>query len=686
MKKQNKFINKLINEKSPYLLQHAHNPVDWYPWNEEAFTRAKLENKPIFLSIGYSTCHWCHVMEKESFEDENVANILNKYFISIKVDREERPDIDMIYMNFCMMLTGSGGWPLTIFMTPDKKPFYAGTYFPKENKYGRIGLIELLLKIVNLWKNDHKSIIDSSEQIFNLLNQSTTKQVKKENLNPQILKEAYHTFKNRYDSINGGFGKSPKFPTPHNYIFLLRYYHHTGDKLALQMVEHSATKMRLGGIFDQIGYGFHRYSTDENWLVPHFEKMLYDQALMAYMYIELYQLTKNNFYKNVVEEIFEYVLRDMTGEDGGFFSAEDADSEGKEGKFYLWKYEELKSILGNEANIFIDVFNVTENGNFHSELHSHGENILYLKKTLHEIASEKKITESKIEKIRKILFDYRKKRIPPLKDDKILTDWNGLMIAAMAYAAQVFKSEKYLQTASNATKFILDNMIKEHGCLYHRYRDKDISFEGNLDDYAFLIWGLLELYQSSFEVKYLKEAITLQDTQIKKFWDDTDGGFFFTEKKQTEDLIQRPKVCHDSAIPSGNSISLNNLLKLYYITGNTVYLEYSHKLIKYCAGEVNSSPYYYTMLLSAYLYLNSPSQEIVIVGNKNEAEAIINIINQKYNPYRIIILKSEDEGFDEIAPFTTEMKKIQNKPTVYICENFTCKLPVNTIEEVEKII
>lgn len=680
-----KKTNKLINEKSPYLLQHAYNPVNWYPWCDEAFSKANIEKKPIFLSIGYSTCHWCHVMEKESFEDEEVAKILNEHFVSIKVDREERPDIDMIYMNFCMMLTGSGGWPLTIFTTPDKKPFYAGTYFPKENRYGRIGLKELLNKIVELWQNDPKSIIDSSENIFRLIKQSSTNQIIQESLKKESIRFAYDTLKNRYDKTNGGFGDKPKFPTPQNYLFLLRYYHQTNDQLALKMVEHTARKMRLGGIYDQIGYGFHRYSTDERWMVPHFEKMLYDQALMSILYTELYQTTKNEFYKKTAEEIFEYILREMTDVTGGFYSAEDADSEGDEGKFYLWEYGEVKNLLGDDANKFIDTFNISQEGNSHIDIFTN-KNILYLNKSLSEISVERNIPETEFEKMRQLLFDYRNKRIHPFKDDKILTDWNGLMIAAFAIGYNVLGHNIYLETALNATNFILNRMIKPDGTLYHRFRDNEAKINANLDDYSFLIWGLLELYQACSNTKYLKIAMNFQDTQIQNFWDNVSGGFFFTDKNESSDLIQRPKVFHDSAIPSGNSVSLYNMLRLYHITGNETYSYYSQELIKACSAEVNQNPYYYLTILLAYMYLIYPTQEIVIVGNIDETKKFRNIIYNKYNPNRVILLKTEESILNDIAPFTAEMKKIQNKPTVYICENFTCKLPINSLEEIEKYL
>ncbi|MFX0141691.1 MAG: thioredoxin domain-containing protein, partial [Candidatus Hodarchaeota archaeon] len=443
-------FNKLKTEKSPYLLQHAKNPVDWYPWGEEAFEKAKEEDKPIFLSIGYSTCHWCHVMAHESFEDDQVAELMNEVFVSIKVDREERPDIDKIYMTICQMITGSGGWPLTIIMTPEKKPFFAGTYFPKQTRFGRIGLIDLIKRIQDLWNNQKSELVNSADQItFSL--QNIDQESPGEKFSESTIKRAYKQLSMQFDNVNGGFGNRPKFPTPHNLIFLLRYWKRTGDKKALEMVEKSLQAMRKGGIYDHIGFGFHRYSTDSIWLVPHFEKMLYDQALIAIAYIETYQATKNQLYRNTAKEIFSYVLRDMISVEGGFYSAEDADSEGEEGKFYVWSKDEIEKILEKEElGLATKIFNIEESGNYLEETSGKktGNNILHLKNF-----PEKKI-QVEIEKIRSKLYISRKKRIYPHKDDKVLTDWNGLMIAALAKGAIALQEEKYLQAAKKATNFI----------------------------------------------------------------------------------------------------------------------------------------------------------------------------------------------------------------------------------------
>ena len=537
MIENNKSTNRLINEKSPYLLQHAHNPVDWYPWEEEAFEKARSENKPIFLSIGYSTCHWCHVMEHESFEDSSVAELMNNVFVNIKVDREERPDIDNIYMTVCQMMTGSGGWPLTIIMTPDKKPFFSGTYFPKENKFGRVGLIQLIKQIENAWKFKRDEIDKSAEEITNYLkDHHTTKQ--RSELTTDVFKKAFDSFESRFDKTYGGFGSSPKFPSPHNLMFLLRYWKRTGNANALKMVETTLTQMRMGGVFDQIGFGFHRYSTDKEWLVPHFEKMLYDQALISMSLIETYQATQKEEYKIMAEEIFEYVLRDMTSADGGFFSAEDADSEGEEGKFYVWTENEIDNILNEKAKTFKLVFDISSNGNFSEEATRTptGTNIPNLKKTIKEFADElnipPKVLLEDINNSRKILFIEREKRIHPLKDDKILTDWNGLMIASLAKAGRVFNNLKFTYAAERSINFIFDKLTNINGSLIHRYRDGEAALLAHADDYAFVVFGLLELYESTFKIEYLKKAIMLNDLFIAHFYDRVNGGFYFTSEQK----------------------------------------------------------------------------------------------------------------------------------------------------------
>ncbi|HLG28805.1 MAG TPA: thioredoxin domain-containing protein, partial [Candidatus Brocadiales bacterium] len=570
--------NRLINEKSPYLLQHADNPVDWYPWGDEAFEKARKENKPILLSIGYSTCHWCHVMEHESFEDPEVARLMNETFVSIKVDREERPDIDNIYMTVCQMISrGNCGWPLNIIMTPDNKPFFAATYIPKEARFGRAGMLELIPRLKELWTTQRDEVMKSANQITSALQQGlgSSGQLKGEELDESSLEKAYDQLAGTFDSSNGGIGTAPKFPTPHNYLFLLRYWKRSGNENALAMVEKTLQSMRLGGIYDHVGFGFHRYSTDPNWFVPHFEKMLYDQAMLAMAYIEAYQATGKKDYEQTAREIFTYVLRDMTDPGGGFYSAEDADSEGEEGKFYLWSEREIKQVLGkDDAEFFIKVFNIDEEGNFGEEATGRktGDNILHLKKPVAEIALSLNISQEelnkKIQVAREKLFKVREKRVHPHKDDKVLTDWNGLMIAALAKGSQAFNEPEYSVAAGRAVDFILKNLRDKSGELLHRYRDGESGIRANVTDYAFLVWGLTELYEATFDVNYLKTALELNRELIENFWDEDNGGFYFTSS-DVEELIVRQKEINDGAIPSGNSVAMLNLIRLGRITANS---------------------------------------------------------------------------------------------------------------------
>ncbi|MFN3134416.1 MAG: thioredoxin domain-containing protein [Candidatus Kryptonium sp.] len=678
-----KKYNHLINEKSPYLLQHAENPVDWYPWCDEAFEKAKNENKPIFLSIGYSTCHWCHVMEKESFQDEEVAKILNENFISIKVDREERPDVDSVYMNICQAMTGHGGWPLTIIMTPDKKPFFAGTYIPKHSKYNRIGLIDLLQRIAQLWNENREKLLLLADQITDEIKQALTHIQSKETIDEQIFTQAYDQLESQFDPEYGGFGYAPKFPTPHNLMFLLRYWKMTGNLKSIIMVEKTLNSMSLGGIYDHIGFGFHRYSTDRQWILPHFEKMLYDQALISIAYLEAYQATGNLRYKKLCNEILSYVLRNLTNPDGGFYSAEDADSEGEEGKFYLWGFDELERILNqDELNFVVEKFNIQKEGNYFDELKKGktGKNIFRLTRELAE--KEDEIWQ----KIRQKLFEHREKRIHPLKDDKILTDWNGLMIAAFAKAYSVLKIGEYLNVARKGADFILKNLYKD-GKLLHRFRDGEAKIDGYLDDYAFFIWGLLELYEASFETKYLKTAIDLAEVMIQLFWDDENGGFYFTDS-ENKDVIFRQKELYDGATPSGNSVALLDLIKLAKITGRNDFNEIADKLVETFATMIKKYPSAYTFFLSSLSFILSQSFEIFIVGRKNEVSEVLKVINSKFLPNKVILFKPSDEESDitTISPFTSEYKEINGKTTVYICTNYECKKPVNDIKELSEML
>jgi uncharacterized protein YyaL (SSP411 family) len=698
--KNMKKYNRLIKEKSPYLLQHAENPVDWYPWGEEAFEKARKEDKPILLSIGYSTCHWCHVMEHESFEDEEVARLMNETFVSIKVDREERPDIDGVYMTVCQMLSQGGcGWPLNVVMTPDKKPFFVATYIPKQSRFGRAGMLDLIPRIKEVWTKQRMEVLNSADQIASALKQSSqaSKGSLQDELDESTMNIAYQQLSKSFDTVHGGFSRSPKFPTPHNLIFLLRYWRRTGEENALNMVEKTLQEMRRGGIYDHVGFGFHRYSTDARWFLPHFEKMLYDQAMLSMAYIEAYQATGREEYKRTAQEIFAYALRDMAAPGGGFYSAEDADSEGEEGKFYLWSQEEIEKILGKEeADLIIQVFNVEKEGNFDEEATGRrtGGNILYLDSSFNEIASLLGLTvpelEKRVEAAREKLFSVREKRVHPHKDDKILTDWNGLMIAALSKGAQAFDEPKYAEAARRALGFILKAMRKPDGRLLHRYRDGEASIQGNLDDYAFLIWGLIELYEATFEVEYLKTALDLNDKQIEHFWDDQEGGFYFSAD-DGEDLIVRQKQIYDGAIPSGNSVSMLNLLRLGRITANSELEKKAAQIGRSFSKMVKQYPSAYTQLMAALDFGLGPSYEVVIVGNPEvqDTKAMLQALRKEFLPNKVVLLRHTDRekaDITSVAGFTKNQSSQDGKATVYVCLNYECKLPTVDIEKMLELL
>lgn len=676
------YVNRLAESSSPYLLQHKNNPVDWYPWGDEAFQKAAELDIPIFLSIGYSTCHWCHVMAHESFEDEQVAQLLNKNFISIKVDREELPEIDHVYMSVCQAMTGRGGWPLTIIMTPDKEPFFAGTYFPKNGRFGRPGMMELLPSIAEAWKNRRAELVQSAEKINEYLVKSNTKELGTP-LSKAILKETYSQFVNRYDKNHGGFGTQPKFPSPHNLVYLLRYHHMTDDKTALEMVEKTLQEMRLGGIFDHVGYGFHRYATDKEWLVPHFEKMLYDQAMLVMAYTEAFQITGKPEYKKTAEEILTYVQRDMTDAKGGFYSAEDADSEGEEGLFYIWTIQELQSIIGEEDTQFIqNIFNLTPEGNFKDEASGQftGKNIFHLKTPISNSKDLKKISQ-----IREKIFHVREKRIHPLKDDKILTDWNGLMIAAMAKAGVAFQDNVLIESAEKSAKFIFNNLMDKNGRLQKRYRKGKSGLDAHLDDYAFFVWGLLELYEATFKIEYLKNAIQLSDIMVSEFWNESSGGFYLGSD-QTEKLIVRAMTGYDGAIPSGNSIAAMNLLKLTRITGEIKWAEMADKTFKVFSNEINRAPSGYTSMVTAFLFEYDHPKEIVVVGSGSDpaTQDALTRMKSEYIPGKILLFKDTDKlspNLSPLAKWTATQEMIGDKVTFYVCQDFACKIPTTDIKE-----
>lgn len=679
--------NHLQNEKSLYLIQHAGNPVDWYPWCNDAFNKAEKEDKPVFLSIGYSTCHWCHVMERESFEDEDVANLMNKYFVSIKVDREERPDIDNIYMKVCQMLTGSGGWPLTIIITPDKKPFFAGTYFPKKNHFQRIGLTELIPQIIELWETKRDEVINYAKEISSaLMNDSASSNEIK--LDESIFDKAFNDFVNRFDQNFGGFNSAPKFPTPNNLFFLLRYWKRRKNSLALKMVKKTLIEMRKGGIYDQIGFGFHRYSTDNKWLVPHFEKMLYDQALLSIAYTETFLITHEDIFQISSEEILSYILRDMTSPDGAFYSAEDADSENEEGKFYLWTKKEIQNLLtDSESEFLINNLDVKEDGNWieQSTGNNNGTNILNLSKTRYKLS---KNLIQQIEPIRKKLFDYRKTRIHPFKDDKILTDWNGLIISALARASQAFDNELFSKAAEISADFIMENLIDNDGKISHSYKNGISVFSSTADDYSFFICGLIDLYEATFKTIYLKKAIELSEYFIKHYWDSINGGFFFTSD-DCEQIISRQKEIYDGAVPSANSVAILNLLKLSKYSGNSNYENYALKIIKAFSVQIDKSPSAFTQALSGLDFAFGDSYEIVIAGEKKTKDSadIIKEFRKIFLPNKIIIFKSsEDNEILDIAPYVINQNPIDNKTTLFLCKNYNCSLPLNEMEQIKEAI
>jgi len=673
MGEEEKPTNRLIHEASPYLLKHATNPVDWYPWGEEAFSLSREKDKPILLSIGYLTCHWCNVMEEESFSDPQVAALINETFVPIKVDREERPDIDQIYMKACHLLSPSCGWPLTLFLSPDGKPFYAATYIPKENRFGRLGLLELIPRVKQLWEEERGSVQKSADSI-NAAIVSSTIQLPGSDMGTSQTDAAFQVFSSDFDQQYGGFGSSTKFPKPLNLIYLLRYWHRTGNKEALAMVEKTLSAMRQGSIYDHLGYGFHRYATDRMWRVPHFEKMLYDQALIVLAYLEAYQATAKEEYATTAREIIEYVLTYMTAENGGFFSAESADSEGEEGKFYLWSTTEVRKILAPpEAAEAVRLFQMTENGNFIHPVSGQntGLNILYRE----QLAGPRDY----FEKIRGKLLAARNKRPRPVLDDKILTDWNGLMIAALARAAKVLGQPGYGEAAAKAAKFILSNVRSPDGKLLHRWREGQAGLAGNAADYSFMTWGLLELYGWEFDTKWLAHALDLTTELVEDFWDDKLGGFYLTAESG-KSMLPRIKESIDTALPSSNAVAMNNLLKLSRLTGNPVFEEKADKIIRLMSSRVKENELAFPMLLTALESALAPSQEVVIVGTKgaDDTSRMLEALRKSYFPNAVVVFKPAGEKVSDInkyAAFVEFMNAIDNKATAYVCTDFKCNFP-----------
>ena len=670
------YTNHLINETSPYVLQHAHNPVDWYAWGEQAFEKAKREDKPILVSIGYSACHWCHVMERESFENEEIAQIMNERFVNIKVDLEERPDVDQIYMTFVQMTTGQGGYPLNVFLTPDKIPFFGGTYFPPVSRYNMPSFQRILLSISDAYQNQRDEIIDSASDFLSELKRAGTAEISNQELNGELLDLSFNSFTKNFDEINGGFGGAPKFPPPMSLEFLLRYHKRTGNEKALEMVTKTCTEMARGGIYDQLGGGFHRYSVDAVWLVPHFEKMLYDNAQLARIYLHLFQATKDDFYKQIAVETLNYVKREMIDEKGGFFATQDADSEGVEGKFFVWTAGEVVKILGEtDARIFNFFYDVTEYGNFEKK------NILNVRSSP-EIASQQlniepgKLTEI-LERGKKLLLNEREKRTKPFRDEKVLTGWNGLMLATFAEAGAILESEEFLAIARKNADFILGNM-QINGFLQRTYKDGQAKLNAYLEDYANFADGLIEFFQVSGEMKYLSEAKRLIDLLIGEFWDETGGGFFFTGNSH-EELIVRSKDFYDNATPSGNSVAADVLLKLSKLTGEEKYERNAIAVMQLTAPQIKKYPKAFGRMLSALEFYFSPTKEIVVLGKKgNEIEMEI---WREYLPNKVVVLSEQLNENSELLPLLQDRKLIDGKPTGYVCENSVCQKPVVTIEE-----
>jgi uncharacterized protein YyaL (SSP411 family) len=673
---QHEFTNHLIKETSPYLLQHAHNPVDWYPWSTEAFEKARQENKPVLLSIGYSACHWCHVMAHESFEDEQIAGLMNENFVNIKVDREERPDLDQIYMNAVQMMTHHGGWPMTVFLTPEGVPFYGGTYFPPEDRYNMPGFARVLISLAEAYRERPEDIAQTSVSVLSELRRLSVANASESSFSKDLLESAYKGMVSNYDSVNGGFGGAPKFPPAMALEFLLRTYDRTGKEEALEIVSHTCQKMASGGIYDQLGGGFHRYSTDAKWLVPHFEKMLYDNALLSRMYLHYYQSTQEAFARNIAEGILDYVLREMTDPAGGFYSTQDADSEGHEGKFFVWDIAEINTALGErDASLFCDYYNITKAGNFE------GKNILHVISSLEEVAAAANIAVNELQETlsrsAKKLFELRETRVKPDRDEKILTAWNGLMLASFSEAGAILNRPDYTAAARRNAEFVLTNLRRD-GLLLRTYKDGIAKFNGYLEDYAFLIDGLLTLYETSGEQRWFNEARSLTDRMIEEFWDQETGGFYFTGRSH-EDLIVRSKDYFDNATPSGNSVAAGVLLRLSLLTDNEDFRNRAITIFRQIADSIRRYPSGFGNALCAIDFHLSTPKEIAIVGaDKPSVHDFLSEVWRNYLPNKIVAPTLVDDAEAATAiPLLRNRQLTGRRVTAYVCEHYTCKEPVN---------
>jgi uncharacterized protein YyaL (SSP411 family) len=698
--------NRLASEKSPYLLQHAHNPVDWQPWDEQAFAKARSEDKPIFLSVGYSTCHWCHVMERESFESAEIAALLNRHFVPIKVDREERPDVDRIYMHFVQASTGSGGWPMSVWLTPDLKPFFGGTYFPPENRYGRAGFATLLERLAEAWKSDRDAILESAQKVIEQLEQQASVSSGGRKPDQAALESGFNIFRRTFDSRYGGFGEAPKFPRPSVHNFLLRYYSRTQNEEAAQMVLATLRAMAKGGMNDQLGGGFHRYSVDEKWFVPHFEKMLYDQAQLAISYLEAFQITADQGYASIARQIFDYVQRDMTDRAGGFFSAEDADSvidpahpEIKgEGAYYIWSQSEIESIAGQPAaKWFAYAYGVEEGGNVHNDPHAEftGKNILYQGHTLEDTARhfERPFEEvqAAVLQVERKLLEARSQRVRPHLDDKILTAWNGLMISAFARGGAILNEPRYADSARRAARFVIERMYNpETGILLRRFREDEAAIPGFLDDYAFFTQALLDLYEAQFDPLDLELAGRLSDKMLELFEDGANGAFFSTGPDDAS-LVMRIKEDYDGAEPSGNSVAVLNLLRLAQMTGNPRYRESADKALEAFASRINTTPHAVPQMMVAFAFSIAKPRQVILAGRRSAPDTLdlVRELHRRFLPDKVALLVAEDESRAKLAanlPAIEGMHMVNGKATAYVCENYACQLPVSDVAQLAELL
>ena len=699
-RQKSRIPNRLIHEKSPYLLQHAYNPVEWYPWGEEAFQKARLEDKPIFLSIGYSTCYWCHVMEREVFENESIAALMNRAVVCIKVDREERPDIDRVYMSALQAMTGSGGWPMSMFLTPDLKPFFGATYIPPTDQYKRPGFPQILKRIHEVWTTDRTQVLEAGQRIGEYLQLMTSSAPQPLDVDQTALDAGFDYFRGNYDSVNGGFGNAPKFPRPAVLNFLLRYYVRTMNLQALDMTLETLRTMAKGGMHDHIGGGFHRYATDDRWHVPHFEKMLYDQAQLAVSYLEAFQITGEDFFANVARDICDYVLRDLSHPEGGFYSAEDAESapdanllnQKEEGAFYVWTHVEIDRLLSpQEAEVFVRRFGVEKDGNVLADPHGvfTGKNILHIIASVAEVSQQLGLGENEIVQAlassRAKLFAARNKRPHCQLDDKILTSWNGLMISALARASQVLGEQKYLEAAEKSARFILDRLLDlSRKKLLHRFRDGESRFDAQLDDYAFFVQALIDLYEADFKIDWLSEALTLTDQLNSLFYDQENGGFFDTTGYDTSVLV-RTKEWYDGAEPSGNSIAIMNLLRLAQSTNNTSYERMARASLRHFGARLMNQPHATPQFLVALDASLSKPAQIIIAGAIGDplTRSLLRVIHSQYLPNKILVLADGERGqrfLTQFAPFVGSIKMADGAPTAFVCENYACQLPTSNPE------